>query len=510
MHETAGSPSRPLSIVGLALFLLSPAVAAEPIDAETNARIRQAASAAQLMSIAHTLTDRFGPRLTGSPAHEAAARWAVENLRSWGFANARAEPWDFGHPGWTNESASAYLLEPARAPLAIQVQPWSPSTAGRIAAAAVQLVPPEYPTREALESWLGANLGGIRGKIVLAGRAAVIPVIAPPASADPPRWTTEEVLQQLDPATARRPRPTVPLPPRGAMAPAEASGLIDHALVSAGALLRIFDAATDGSVLPSLAPHTEPAFDQGLPAVILRNSDYGRIERLLQNGAPVRLEFEIVNRLHAQGRTSYNVFADIPGAVKPTEIVMGAEHLDSWGGGTGATDDAVGCAMVMEAARILRQLPSPPKRTIRFALWSGEELGELGSKAWVAARQAEPGGLRDIIVHLETDMGAGRARSAQVGGPPQNVEIVRAALAPFADLGLVGARRSGPSNDNVPFELAGVPVIRFGTDRLEGLATYHNTRDTYDRLVPEDAVQRTIVTAGLLWHIANREEGLPR
>ena len=179
------------------------------------------------------------------------------------------------------------------------------------------------------------------------------------------------------------------------------------------------------------------------PTVVMRNEDYGRIARLLADGAPVTLEFNIVNRVYPEGKTSYNTIAEIPGTDKADEVIMLGGHLDSWHAATGATDNAIGCAIMMEAARILKALGLKPRRTIRVALWSGEEQGLLGSQAYVkehfgSFENPKPG-YEKFGGYFNIDSGTGRIRGASVFGPPEAAEILRDILKPFKDDGVVGA-----------------------------------------------------------------------
>jgi len=183
---------------------------------------------------------------------------------------------------------------------------------------------------------------------------------------------------------------------------------------------------------------------KAVPTVVMRNEDYGRISRILADGTPVELEFNIVNTVYPEGRTAYNTIAEIPGTDKKNEIVMLGGHLDSWHSATGATDNAIGCATMMEAARILKAIGVTPRRTIRVALWSGEEEGILGSQAYVKDHfgtfesQKQPE-YSNLAAYLNIDSGTGRARGAGVFGPPAAAAVVREALAPFQDLGVMGA-----------------------------------------------------------------------
>jgi Zn-dependent M28 family amino/carboxypeptidase len=241
---------------------------------------------------------------------------------------------------------------------------------------------------------------------------------------------------------------------------------------------------------------------------LLRNQDYRRIERLLADGERVALEFDILNESHPTGFTSYYVFAEIPGTLNADEVVFLGEHLDSSHAATGAGDDAIGCAVLMETARIIQTVGLRPKRTIRFAFWSGEEQGALGSTAYVQKHRTS---MNKVTTHIEADMGAGRVRGALVQGPREAADIVRDMLRGLAQDGVIGATADATAaNDNRPFADAGVPTIRLALDLLSGMRTYHTDLDTFDQLVETDARQRALVSAVLAVRLANADSMLPR
>jgi Zn-dependent M28 family amino/carboxypeptidase len=251
----------------------------------------------------------------------------------------------------------------------------------------------------------------------------------------------------------------------------------------------------------------------------MRNEDYGRVSRILSDGTPVELEINIVNRLHPEGRTSYNALAEIEGTDKKDEVVMLGGHLDSWQAATGATDNAVGCAAVMEAARILKVLGVRPRRTIRVALWTGEEQGLLGSQAYVKEHfgsfESPKREYPLLSAYLNIDNGTGRARGATVFGPPAAAAVVREALAPFADLGLVGAaatnRRVLGSTDSTSFAAAGLPSVNFEQDPIQyDSATHHTNLDTYERIIESEVKTSAIAIAATIYQLAMRDDPLPR
>jgi Zn-dependent M28 family amino/carboxypeptidase len=258
---------------------------------------------------------------------------------------------------------------------------------------------------------------------------------------------------------------------------------------------------------------------KAVPTVVIRNEDYGRIARLLADNRRVDLEFNIVNQTYPEGKTQYNVVAEIPGSDKADEIVMLGGHLDSWHAATGATDNAIGAAVMMEAARILSALGVKPRRTIRVALWGAEEQGLLGSQAYVKEHFGtfeNPKPEYDkLVAYFNVDSGTGRARGMSVFGPPAAAAVVRAALAPYEDLGVFGAidaktRRLG-GTDSTSFSVAGLPGIGISQDPIEyGTHTWHTNLDTYERIVPEDTVKAAIAVAGAVYALAMRDEQLPR
>ncbi len=494
----------------------------ETVDSGVNARIRtEATGNSQVMHTLHMLTDRYGPRLTGSPNHEAAANWAVKQLTEWGFKNAHLEPWDFGHPGWMNEHAAGYMTSPVRDNLTFEVLAWTPSTKGVAHSNAVEVAPPATPTKEELTAWLQQNEAKVKGKIVLVGKAQVVPVnFTPPAL----RRDDKTIKEQFDPNNPNAGRGGFGgrggrgAPEPGKLTAAQVNEQVDAWLVANKALVRVNDAAREHGQIRAFNNRT---FDlaKAPPTVVLRNEDYGRIDRLLADGETVGLQFDIVNQSFPKGTTAYNVVGEIPGTDKADEIVMLGGHLDSWHSATGATDNAIGSSMMMEAARVIQALGLKPRRTIRVALWSGEEEGLLGSQAYVKQHfgtfenpKPEYG---KLDCYFNIDSGTGRVRGASVFGPPEAATILRAALAPFEDLGVAGAlantSRATGGTDSTNFSNAGLAGIGMQQDPIEyQSATWHTNLDTYERIVPEDAMKAVTVISAAVWHVANRGEMLPR
>lgn len=531
----------------LALFLLLPLVAQERVDEVTNAKMRsEELEHSQIMHTLHMLTDRYGPRVTGTPNHEQAAKWALKQMTEWGLKNAHLEPWEFGHPGWLNESATGHLDAPVRENIKFEVLAWTPSTQGKVVASAIQLIPPQGPLPAApppppagspgpnfqappvrqgplkteFDQWITDHQSKVSGKIVLIGKAAVVPVSFTPLVK---RRPDDQVKAQFDPTHPSgnggfppRGNPPVPDPTRYTLN--EANAKVDAMLVAGGAAVRINDAArAEGIIVAQQHRGYDPA--TAVPTVILRNDDFGRIERLLADGEEVKLDFEITNRLYPEGHTSYNVIAEIPGTDKAAEVVMLGGHLDSWHSGTGATDNAIGCSIMMEAARLIASSGVKPRRTIRVALWSGEEEGLLGSLAYVkehfgTAENPKPE-WATLDAYFNVDTGTGRIRGASIFGPPETPAVLRPVLAQFEDWGVAGAMastsRAVGGTDSTSFSNAGLPGIGLQQDPIEYMTlTHHTNLDTYERIIPEDAEHDAAIVAAAVLHLANRDAMVPR
>ncbi|HEU4480228.1 MAG TPA: M20/M25/M40 family metallo-hydrolase [Pyrinomonadaceae bacterium] len=491
----------------------------DEVDEAMIARIRkEGMEHSQILKTMHMLTDVYGPRLTGSPNHKRAAEWTVKQMTEWGFENGRLEPWDFGHPGWLNERLSAHIISPVKDSLVCEVLAWTPSTRGTVRAKATQIILPERPTQEQFNAFVAREKPKVRGRIVLVGKHQSVPVnLTPPAK----RADDKQMQQRFDPDARPSPTPTPTPSPTPGPTPLTGQQLADQLdtfLKDNGALVRVNDAGREHGQIRAFNNRT---FDvkKVVPTVVLRNEDYGRITRILADGTDVVLEFNIQNRVYPEGKTSYNAIAEIPGSDKADEVVMLGGHLDSWHAATGATDNAIGCAIMMEAARILKSLNVKPRRTIRVALWGGEEQGLLGSLAYVkehfgSFENPKPG-YEKFGGYFNIDSGTGRIRGASVFGPPEAGKILRDILKPFKDDGVAGAiatrSRNTGGTDSTSFNHAGLPGIGLAQDTIEyGSHTWHTNLDTYERILEEDVKKAAIVVASALYQLAMRDELLPR
>ena len=502
-------------------LLLVP-VAAQNGSGDILSRIRtEAMERSQIMKTMHMFTDVYGPRLTGSPNHKAAADWAVKQMTAWGLDNAHLEPWDFKHPGWANERLTAHLISPVKDPLVCEVLAWTPSTKGTVLAKAYHMVLPERASQEQLNIFFSNHKAKVRGKIVLVGKAASIPVnLNPPAKRQSDEQAQNRYGPNARPFAFPTPSPT-PTPDPKAPRPLtnrQVAQQLDGFLKDNGAAIRVNDA---GREFRQIRAFNNSTFDVNkvIPTVVMSNEDFGRITRILAGGTEVELEFNIVNRIYPEGRTSYNTIGEIRGTDKADEVIMLGGHLDSWHAATGATDNAIGCAIMMEAARILKTLGVKPRRTIRVALWSGEEQGLLGSIAYVkqhfgSFEDPKPG-YEKFGGYFNIDSGTGRVRGAAVFGPSEAAQILRNILEPFSGDGVVGAvstrsRRLGGS-DNTAFNQAGLPGIGMGQDPIEYQTnTWHTNLDTYERILVDDVKKDAMVVAWAVYQLAMRDEMLPR
>jgi len=529
---------RARSFVGLLSVTLAAAAFAqqpERIDNELNAKIREEGiDHSKIMWIEHYLTDVYGPRPIGSPNHVAAANWAMKTMTSWGMKNAHLEPFTWRGVGWLPGKATGSITSPVTANLKFEAVPWSPSTKGTVSGEVVSIVPPASPTEDELNAFLAPYAAKVKGGIVMIGAPPSVPVNF---NERPKRTPDDQVKARYQPDPnapaegrggrgggpggrgGRGGQPT----PEGHLTPQQVNQRITAFLRDNMPALRL--TSQGPGRIPGVIVAQNGAgqiYDDTTPqppAVILRTDDYGRIFRIISDGTPVRVEFNVQNQYFPEGKTSYVTVAEIPGTDKADEVVMLGGHLDSWTSATGATDNAIGCAIMMEAARILMATGAKPRRTIRVALWSGEEEGLLGSFAYVKEHfgSAESPGkdFNKLDAYWNIDDGTGRVRGASVFGPPEAAAIVAQYFKPFEEWGIYGAvpttARVEGGSDNGAFAVAGLPGIGTQQDNIEyNSTTWHTNLDTYERIVPEDVMHNAVITASLMIHLANRDQLLPR
>ncbi len=503
-----------------ALILPTAAIGQLAGPADIYDRIREEGTKnSQVMKTLQVLTDVYGPRLTGSPQLKASGEWAAKQMTEWGMENAALEPWDFGRPGWVNERASGFITSPVQDSLVFEVLAWTPSTAGVVKGKAVNFVLPERPTQEELTAYFNSVRGDLRGSVVFYGNPNSVPVnINPPAK----RLSDEEAKRRVTPDAPapqfQGPQFTPPAPKPGALPFPEVNNQVNQFLIDSGVAVRVNDAGREHGQIRAFSNNTyDPT--KVVPTVVMRNEDFGRVHRLVKSGRTVELEFDIRNKLYPEGATSYNTVAEIVGTEKPDEVIMLGGHLDSWHSATGATDNATGCSVMMEAARILKALGVKPRRTIRVALWSGEEQGLLGSQAYVAkhfgsAENPKPAWAK-FGGYFNHDTGTGRIRTMTVFGPPETASVLRQIVGPYSFMGIEGASTTRSRNiggsDHTAFNNAGLPGIGTGLDPIEyGTHTWHTNLDTFERVIEADLQQSAIVIAAAVYQLAMRDELLPR
>lgn len=500
------------------LFVFSLQSVSAQFDSEINQKIRaEGKNNSQIMKTIQVLTDVYGPRLTGSPNLKAAGEWAASQMKTWGFDETRLEPWDFGNVGWVNERASGFITSPVQDSLVFEVLAWTPGTKKAVKGQAFQIILPERPTQSELTNYFDSIKAQVKGKMVLIGKPASIPVNINP---NPKRLSDEQVRQRLtsNPTqTFPTPQPT-PTPREGQLTFPQINEQLAKFLLDNKAAVRINDAGREHGQIRAFSGGNYDV-NKAIPTVVMRNEDFGRISRIMANGSTVSLEFDIRNKIYPEGKTSYNTIGEITGTDKKDEVIMLGGHLDAWHSATGATDNAVGCAIMMEAARILKALGVKPRRTIRVALWSGEEQGLLGSLAYVKQHFGsieEPKPFYEKFGgYFNIDSGTGKARGMSVFGPPEAADILRQSVKPFEDLGILGAINTRSRNiggsDHTSFNNAGLPGIGVFQDPIEyGTHTWHTNLDTYERIIEDDVKSSAIVIAAAVYDLAMRDELLPR
>lgn len=469
----------------LLAFSASTSAQFEKFDFEMLAKIRaEANERSKVIETFNHLVTMIGPRLTNSPAHKRAVEWTQQAMKAWGMSNVEAEPFQFGR-GWTLDKVLVEMIEPRYMPLVGYPRGWSPSTAGRLVAAPVWL--PGLPA-DALQ----AQAASLKGAILMTSpeQQYLIKADRPPASGD---------LKPPQPPPARPTRLTP-------------------------ALLGTLKAAGVGVTLePSIGEHGTvfvTGNDQGangVPSVVLAAEHYNLIVRLLQQKVPVTLAVEVQGTYDDSDARARNVFFDIPGtdnALKD-EIVMVGAHLDSWHTATGATDNADGVATVMEAMRILKALGVRPRRTIRGALWAGEEQGLLGSEAYVAQHLAgdKNRAARDkFSVYFNLDNGFPPITGFYMEGNEPARKIMEDWLKATADLGtIIPTPGHIGSTDHVSFMAVGVPAFQAVQSYVGyDTRTHHTNADTAERIEPGALRQASIVMASVLYHAAMREGTFPK
>ncbi len=537
---------------------------AESVDLEMVNRIRdEGLHRSEVMSTLERLTDVIGPRLTGSPAMKEANEWTRQQLEEWGLENARLEGFEFGR-GWSFSRTSVHLLQPREMPLIALPKAWTPGTGGPVKGTAMRV---KIESKKDYDKYRGK----LADKILFLEDGREIESGKDPAIK---RYSEQELagLEEFEIPSGKRPAWRKRMRKRWRL-----SQSLNAFLAEEKVLATVSISSRDGGLVRVMGGGSrEPGVDPGVPALVMAAEQYNWILRLLgdvkeeasaeedkkaeagegdaekqekkekQDAAEdgdeateepvVELEIDIRARFHDDDTKTYNTIAEIPG--RPGEgIVMAGAHLDSWHAGTGATDNAAGCAVAMEAVRILKALGVRPRRTIRIGLWAGEEQGLLGARAHVANHFATvpitedpkqddlPVFMRDFEGEVELkpdharfsayfnlDNGSGKIRGIWSQENAAAAPIFEAWLAPFHDLGAdTVTTRNTYGTDHQAFDRVGLPGFQFIQDGLDYRSrTHHTNMDVLDHAVREDLVQASVVLASFLYHAATRDEPLPR
>lgn len=524
-------PLAALALCALAATLTAQAPgSAEPVDLDVVHRIRQEAMQnSKVMDHVFQLTDVVGHRLTNSPGYFAAANWVEKQLKEWGI-EARQEKWGPYGRGWDFTHFSAEMIEPAHATLIGVPLAWTPGTNGKVSG---EVTIASMQNDADLEKYKGK----LAGKIVLLGTGRDL---VPPTVASSSRFTDQELQQLATAAPAGRggrgapgtaalnagrggpaaPGNALPANAPPANANQQFNTRLNKFLVDEGVLVavRIGNTPSEaGTVFAQGGGSRNVSDPMPPPMVALTPEHYNRILRLLDAKIAVKLEFEIATQFFDDRLDSVNVIGEIRGQKKPDEVVMIGAHLDSWHGGTGATDNAAGSAVMIEVMRILKQLNLPLDRTVRLGLWSGEEQGLFGSRAYVDEHFSK----RDMNVtadhakfagYFNVDNGTGKIRGVYLQGNDAMRPIFEAWFKPFADLGAstISIRNTG-GTDHTNFDAVGLPGFQFIQDRVDyNTRTHHSNMDVYDRVQAEDLQQMAAIVASFVYNAATREQMLPR
>ena len=514
-------------IVALALLTGAALYAEDPVDLAVIHRIKaEAFENSKVMDHEFYLADVYGPRLTNSPGFKAAGDWVVKRLQEYGLTNVHEEAWGPFGRSWTYTHYSGHMIAPQYSPLIGFPLAWTPGTNGVMEAEA-------FYAPIATDADLEKFKGKLKGKIVLTMTPKAIAMITEPMAR---RLTDAEIAARLQaPDLARLSSPFGPFgPPTGTPPPTPEERekaekfrkKVSQYLKDEGALLVLQYGynGDGGTVFASSGGSRELKDPIPLPTVAVTPEHYNRIVRLLQHDIPVKLEFDIRAQFIDSPTDSFNVIGEIEGGRKKDEIVMLGAHLDSWHGATGATDNGTGCSVAIEAVRILKALDLKMDRTVRIALWSGEEEGLLGSQAYVKEHFADRETMQPkpeyykLDAYFNDDSGSGKFRGISVMSNDQVAPIFEEWLKPFHDLGAtavvgrtgISARKPG-GTDHTSFDYVGLPGFGFMQDPLEyGTRTHHSNMDVYDRVQPGDMMQSAAIMAAFVYETAVRDQMIPR
>lgn len=532
-----------LNAVLPAMLISAPSWAADSSDLEVVHQIRQEAfKRSQVMEHVFHMTDVFGPRLTRSPGIHEAAQWVLETAESWGLDNAHLEPWGPYGRGWSASYFSAHLIEPQYAPLIGVPLNWAPGTNG-VVSGTPMLAALDWPRdvegrRRALDEFIDEYRGRLADRIVMMREPPNLKEVEKAMSV---RFGQDDLRQR-----AQAPEPMEPIEidyanPKVPENPDERARFMAHApryvlerirrerrkllyelnefLAEEGVRLAIYPAwrGDGGTIFPPTVGWHELDAVTPPPSIALTPEHYNRLARLVEKGKPCRIDVEVRAQFHEEHEPA-NVVAEIEGNGKSDELVIIGAHFDDVVYGTGATDNATGCAVMMEVMRILKRLDLPLERTVRMVLWTGEEQGLLGSKAYVKQHFGDPQTMQlkpeqaMVSAYYNLDNGTGKIRGVYLQENDMVRPIFKKWLEPFTDLDAktLTIRKTG-GTDHLSFDQVGIPGFQFIQDPVEYRSrTHHSNMDVYDRVQAGDLMQASAIIASFVYQTANRDDLLPR
>ncbi len=498
-----------LLFVGVVFF----ASGQEQIDYDAISKIKtEGLENSQMEHIASYLTDVSGPRLTNSPGLKRASDWAVEEMKKWGMENVKLEPWGEFGKGWEVEKSYVAMTEPYYMPFIAVPKAWTGSTKGEVTGEVILV---NIEEEEDMEQYKGK----LKGKIVLIANDYDLTATFDP---DGNRYTDEELKEMQNTPISRG--------GGGDYSDRYARWRAMRALMNKvstflteekPALVINGRRGMHGTLFTSNGESYAPDAEIAGPALEMAPEYTNLMKRLLEKDITVKLEAEITTKFFEDDYQGYNVIGEIPGSDPELkdEVVMIGGHLDSWHGGTGATDNASGCAVMLEAARIIQELGLNPKRTIRVALWTGEEQGIHGSRNYVKNHfgDRETMALKPehekLSAYYNIDNGTGRIRGVYLQGNAAARPVFSSWFSAMSDIietPTITIRNTG-GTDHLGFDAIGLPGFQFIQDEVEyNTRTHHTNMDVYDRLEMDDLKQIATVIAIIAYHTAEREELMPR
>jgi carboxypeptidase Q len=492
-------------VSALAVPLAAQWPATEKLDLEAIYRIKdEGLQRSKVMEIESYLTDVYGPRLTNSPNIKEASDWAQKTMKEWGLANVHVETWPFGR-GWQNQLFFAHAMTPRAYPLIGHPKAWTPGTNGKVTGEAVLAI---ITSEKDFDTFRGK----LRGKFVLG-----TPMRDVPAQFEAPahRYTDAELVElSKQPLTSRRGGRGGGNPSAAAFARKKTQFWIDEGVAAVLDISR-----GDGGTVFVQGGGSRAAKDPpSPPQIVIAVEQYGRIVRTLEKHIPVTLAMDVVNTFYDADLNGFNIVAELPGTDRADEVVMIGAHFDSWHTGTGATDNAAGSAIMMEAMRLLKVSGVKLRRTVRIGLWGGEEQGLLGSKEYIKAHYGDPATMQlkpdhaKFAAYFNADNGTGLIRGVYLQGNEAVAPIFRQWMEPFRNMGMTTLTiRNTGGTDHLSYDAVGLPGFQFIQDEVEyGSRTHHSNMDVYERVQAADMMRNAVIVASFAYHAANRDEKLPR